>query len=227
MVFRKKTGFKRYRKSYIPRTMGGLKKVIASTMVRKAEPKYFDVAGTTWGQISNVWNEYNMTAIAQGTDINNRIGDRIEVLGVELNLIMQNSYGLVSSADVYNVVRNCLYECEIGNSLTFGGLKSQGLTINKPLRFDTCATLDAKFMDKYIILIPQQAWNNGATVQMGTDLKHVKAYIKFRKPKVIHYSGSSNLSGNKGLFLSFLSDSNVSPNPTLVDGWATTHFRDI
>lgn len=170
--------------------------------------------------IGNSWREIALEQIAQGTDVTNRLGDRIWVTSVEFTGVLVGGQSGTVADDSYNTVRFVLGSWDGYNNQT--PLATGGQTISSPLDKTLCRSLDKIHLDKMIIL----GSPNSLTTGYQPAVKHFSFVHRFKKPLEIQYTGSSTGTSNKSINFGAISDSTAVPHPGFVSGFIKFNFID-
>lgn len=186
------------------------------------EEKYriIPLSSSGWSTIPNTWKEIALEQIVQGTDVTQRIGDRIAVTGIEISGVMTGGQTGTVADDPYNAVRFVFGVWDGYNNQT--PLLTGGQTISSALDKTICRGLNQVLFDKTIALESPNSLSTGYQPAVKTfTWSH-----RFGRPLEITYNGTTTGSANKTVNLGAISDSTLVPNPGFVLGYIKVMFMD-
>lgn len=210
MAFRRRFARRRrgYRRKY---RRGGLKKMVKRVIDSRLETKYvdLDIGGTASTSGIHFVNFNSPTAITQGTGNNQRIGNRIKLLGFRYQIE-------ANAGDNFNVCRLMFLHRFSGASL---GANPVAITaLLGPVNTDAFRVLRDYLTELRYVPV------NGAVDASVPQSKFYKGYIKF--PKIIEYTpGASDPTRGGMVGLQFHSDSTLAPNPG-IGGYVRLYYKD-
>lgn len=171
------------------------------------------------------WVGQNLTAIDQGTEISERIGRKIQVVGLYIEGVLESGYAAVAG-DPFNQVRYNLSRFEdkgwATNPLTDASVNAK----NGVLRKTNVQGFIKQYSDRMIVLQPTY-WHSGNGVA-GPSFKKVKIYKAFKNPITISYTSMAGMSNaDTALWFHMWTDSAVVPSPAFVSGRISVYFKDL
>jgi len=150
----------------------------------------------------------SLTSIAQGTTINQRVGDQIRLRGAYLNLTVT-----AANADITNQVRLLFFQWH--PNLATGSPVIANI-LQTPTTNGVLSHPNVQFQDQFTILFDRLFNLSGVTTAPTANSQHVirEQFILPRRPVVNFMAGSSTNASNTIWYLA-LSDSSIAPNPSL------------
>lgn len=172
-----------------------IKSVIRST----DEVKYIDMATLTTTAISTTMTTAHLTGISQGASVNNRIGNEIRAVGVEIFLTF-------ITADTSNLGRVLVVRDRQPNKAAFG---QTDLFVNAT---DAQSWFNEDYRDRFEVIY-DKICDVGTP---GPESFTFREYVPLKG--TVYYTGSSNSIANvmsNAFFMVYLSDSGAVTHPTL------------
>lgn len=183
--------------------------------------KYLDVAYSSTG-VNTSGTAQSLCQIAGGTGFNNRLGPKIKITNIEVDLLFLASLMTsITTADIYNNIRMILSRAtgrtqDLSVSLfpsVYGGIDIRS-------RFEVLRD-DKVFLNNYASGLAAAASAYGATPSAK--------WVRFTFPynsEVVFDDTSTTTDSVNGPYLYFVSDSAAAPNPT-VQGNIRVWFHDM
>lgn len=154
--------------------------------------------------------------LAQGTDYNKRIGDKVAIMGWTLYGQLEGGQSNLATDDSHNFIRIMFLSTQQGAAL------SPTPNFDLPINRQTVTNLIAVYMSKMFSLYSP---GRDSTGYMPA-LKMVKMSRKCRKPIVIKFSQGGSTTPSFDLLMYATSDSGVVPNPGFSNGWLRVFYVD-
>lgn len=216
----RKRSFKRNYKNVSPSVKKYVQKAIAKNVETKFVNNTLIASPTDYRSIGNTWLETDLTNIAQGTGIAQRIGHEIKLKGFNYRGTLVGGQSNLATDDNRNTVRIVL---GIWDATSSTPLTSNGATIDSYIAKDTTVSkgLVKKLYDSVIELQTPGRDSTGYLPAM----KQLRKFIKLNK-HFIRYYGSGSTNDNHKLILSMITDSAAPSHPGFVNGYVTVFFED-
>lgn len=213
---RKYRTFKRKPK-YVPRPVKAfVKKAIAKNIENKFRTEQ---ATTNFSSIGNAWVEVDLTDMAQGGGIGQRIGNEIKLKAFSLRGTLVGGQNNLATDDNRNTVRIVL---ALWDASSVTPLQTNGAGLNTYIgkRTNVSKGLLKKYIDKIIELPTAGRDSTGYLPAM----KMVKMFVKLNS--FVKYYGSASTADNKKLILSIITDSALVSHPGFTNGYHTMFYED-
>lgn len=197
-----------------------VKRYVRKAIHRNVENKFgnYDLT-SAFGSVGNSWSETEFTNIAQGTTVNQRVGQNITARALSINGVIAGGQVNLATDDKVNTVRMVL---ALWDSTTATPLSANAATINSYISKEQSAGrgLIKKYMDKVITLSSSGRDSTGYLPVV----KHIRKFIKCRS--YIRYTASGSTTASRKLILSIITDSSVVPHPGFTQGFMTFFYED-
>lgn len=214
---------RRYKRTYKKR--GSFKRHAHRIITAAAEKKTLNSAVTNFASLNNFWHEYLFGIVAQGTTGETRIGNKIAITSININMILESAQTGTDMDDRSNVLRIvlALWDRDQQTTGVVTQLTDQSVTFNNPITHDVFPDLKKKYVDKFILFTPKGVDGAGYL----PNLRQFKYTKKFKKPLIITFRNNAATAPDQVLALSMLSDSVVVPHVGATSGWIRWHYTDV